>query len=318
MTRYATEAAFRTALEARIAMIAKGDPSRSIPRLRKMVVFDRLLARLLIVAPEGWSLKGGVALEFRLGSRARVTADLDLSATSGGAPSLQDFLLAADLDVGDFFRFSISQDKRAGEDSSVRYHVDATIAGRRFESVALDVGATESLDGRDELITGTDLLGFAGMAPIRVPILPLEQHVAEKLHAYTRKYSGGRMSSRVKDLIDIVLIQGSFSMSAGALRRSLETTFDQRATHATPKNLPVPPSDWEEPYKVLAEQVGLEPNLSDGFRVAADFLDPVLGGGGRPRSGDRWDPRQGIWVETPEGSGAGDQGEVTSIAGSRR
>ena len=48
-------------------------------RLRKLVVFERLLSRLLVVAPERWVLKGGVALDFRFGERARATVGLDLA-----------------------------------------------------------------------------------------------------------------------------------------------------------------------------------------------------------------------------------------------
>lgn len=50
-------------------------------RLRKMVSFERLLARLVSGKEEVWILKGGFALELRLGIRARTTNDLDLLAT---------------------------------------------------------------------------------------------------------------------------------------------------------------------------------------------------------------------------------------------
>jgi len=43
----------------------------SLVRLRKSVAFDRLLARLFTVAPDRWVLKGGLALDYRLGTKAR-------------------------------------------------------------------------------------------------------------------------------------------------------------------------------------------------------------------------------------------------------
>ena len=58
--RYQTGTAFRRALETRIAERA-ADSGASIQRLRKAVAFERLLARLLIVAPNRWMLKGGLA-----------------------------------------------------------------------------------------------------------------------------------------------------------------------------------------------------------------------------------------------------------------
>jgi hypothetical protein len=50
--RYASAAAFRTALEARLQ--AEQSDGVGISRLRKRVVFERLLARLQAVAPDGW------------------------------------------------------------------------------------------------------------------------------------------------------------------------------------------------------------------------------------------------------------------------
>jgi hypothetical protein len=61
VVKYASASAFRTALETRL----KNEQSEGVgfSRLRKRVVFERLLARLQAVAPEGWFLKGGFALD---------------------------------------------------------------------------------------------------------------------------------------------------------------------------------------------------------------------------------------------------------------
>ena len=74
--KYRTSAAFRTALEARLK--AAQHDGVGLARLRTRVVFERLLARLHAVAPDVWVLKGGFALELRLGARARTTKDIDV------------------------------------------------------------------------------------------------------------------------------------------------------------------------------------------------------------------------------------------------
>ncbi|MEA3328001.1 MAG: nucleotidyl transferase AbiEii/AbiGii toxin family protein [Chloroflexota bacterium] len=51
-----------------------------LSRLRKLVVFDRFLARLFQDQPDHWVFKGGFALQLRLGERARTTKDIDLLA----------------------------------------------------------------------------------------------------------------------------------------------------------------------------------------------------------------------------------------------
>ena len=75
--RYQSGSAFRRALETRLRdqSLASGLP---LVRLRKMVAFDRLLARLIRSQPDHWVLKGGLALQLRLGDRARTTKDIDL------------------------------------------------------------------------------------------------------------------------------------------------------------------------------------------------------------------------------------------------
>ena len=74
---YQTGEAFRRALEARL-LNQSIQGAVSLVRLRKLVAFDRFLARLLAVRPDGWMLKGGLALQLRLGQRARTTKDIDV------------------------------------------------------------------------------------------------------------------------------------------------------------------------------------------------------------------------------------------------
>lgn len=59
----------------------------------------------------------------------------------------------------------------------------ATLAGRPFERVTVDVGFA-GLPAPDSL-RGPDLLVLADIAPLTIPALPLTRHIAEKLHAYT-------------------------------------------------------------------------------------------------------------------------------------
>ena len=75
MRRYATPAAFRSAVEAKLRDRAR---RLSVPAyiLRRQAALERLIVRLARVAPDRWAVKGGLALETRLGDRARVSLDL--------------------------------------------------------------------------------------------------------------------------------------------------------------------------------------------------------------------------------------------------
>ena len=92
----------------------------------------------------------------------------------------------------------LSDDFRA-----IRFHVTAELAGRIFDQFVVDVGFLDSTTTTPDTIQTSDMLSFAHIDPVRAPALPLPQHVAEKVHAYTRTYGEtARPSTRPKDLVD--------------------------------------------------------------------------------------------------------------------
>jgi hypothetical protein len=83
--RYATAEAFRAALEDRLKNAE--NETVGISRLRKRVVFERLLARLTVQAAGEWVLKGGFALELRLDELSRSTRGPRLHTHLRGRPA---------------------------------------------------------------------------------------------------------------------------------------------------------------------------------------------------------------------------------------
>ena len=292
--KYRDETAFRQALQQRLKDRAGGDGALLV-RNRKRVAFDRLLARLLAVAQGQWLLKGGFALDLRLAARARSTKDIDIEWRAEQAKLLDVLLDAANYDAGDFFEFTIERagvpDDRLG--GSHRFRVSASLAGRSFESFLLDVGFRSDDALKAETLRTDDLLDFAEIEPVEVQAVPLELQVAEKLHAYTRVYEGGRTSSRTKDLIDLALIAELSQLDAAGLRREIETIFELRGTHAPPSSLPLPPAEWAGPFRQLAEEVGGPADLDAGHRDAAALVDPILSG--EVASGT-WDSARRRWA----------------------
>ena len=289
--RYASAGAFRTALETRLK--AHQTDAVGMTRLRKRVVFERLLARLQVVAPGAWVLKGGFALELRLGDRARTTKDVDIDWTVGEDDAIELLIEAVELDLDDRFEFAVERaalDDPAG--GGQRWAVTATLAGRRFERVAIDVGFAKEPVLEPETIVTSHLLEFADVEPVRVPALALEQHVAEKLHAYTRTYAGDKASSRVKDLVDLVVISNTGRVDAARLLHAIDAIFARRATHPVPDALPRPPAQWEAPWRALAADVPADDDVVAGHAAAAKFLDGILR---REVTSAKWDPDLGGW-----------------------
>src|SRR3954451_20752787 len=101
-----TDHAFRTALEARIKQGQSESPR--VSRVRKRIVFERLLA-LVAQAPGEWVLKGGFALELRLGNGARSTEDGGFEWRVDEEDAVELLLDAAALDIGDCFTFALER-----------------------------------------------------------------------------------------------------------------------------------------------------------------------------------------------------------------
>jgi hypothetical protein len=294
---YESARALRTALEQRLKNQATKSGSLDaalLSRLRKRVAFERFLARLKDVAPEGWLLKGGFALELRLGDMARTTKDIDVDWAIAEGESLDFLRRAAACDIGDFFRFRLERaEPRPGVDGQgQRWRLIAELDAREFEVVLVDVGVgVEPLLGSVELSLPT-ALDFADAHSVEIPVLRLEQHLAEKTHAYTRRYGAAAIpSSRVKDLVDIALVAATLELEAGALEFAMVELFDRRATHQLPASLPPPPVDWQRPWRELAAGLPVPGDLRNGHALAASLIDPAL----NERASGYWSPSSRSW-----------------------
>ena len=280
--KYASAAALRNALEERLRKTARNE-NTDIMRLRRQVAFDRLLARLFHGRTGNMLLKGGYALELRL-ERARATKDIDLSIKGGtpaesdnsdlsGAEKLQTFLQdALAQDTGDFFEFLIGASILNLENAPYgghRFPVEARLAGRLFIRFDIDLAYCDVwLESRD-VLEARDWLGFAGIRPPRIPVISQEQQFAEKLHAYTLPRD--RTNSRVKDLVDLLLLIQMGGMGAALIRKAIEMTFKRRGTHPVPEELPDPPELWQRPFKALAESVGLPLDLKQAVTRVREY-----------------------------------------------
>jgi hypothetical protein len=294
---YATPAAFKQALEARLRAEAAAT-RRDLARVRQLLVFERFLSRVFAAFGDNVVLKGGVVLELRL-ARARTTRDIDLRASGDPEKMLARLREAGALVNGDWLQFLVRPDathpEMKGEGvvyDGRRFRVEAQLAGRLYGSAfGVDVAMGDPIHGAVEEIHGSDRLAFIGAPRPAFRVYPRETHIAEKLHAFTLPRVGE--NTRVKDLPDLALLAQTAPFRADTIRAAVRTTFDFRGTHPVPVALPSTPAAWSPVYERIARVDDLPwkslDELSDAVRA---FLDPVLAT--MPHAIE-WSPTEWAW-----------------------
>jgi hypothetical protein len=124
--------------------------------------------------------------------------------------------------------------------------------------VKVDVVARpEEIQGGTEMLTVHPPLSLAGHAAVDMRAVNVAQHAAEKLHAYCRVYALERPSSRVKDLIDLVLLIEAGLLDETAVGARLAHVFRVRDGGAPPQTLPGAPASWKGPFAAMAAELDL-------------------------------------------------------------
>lgn len=291
--KYATGAAFRQALgdQIRRLNLESGLP---FDRIRKMVAFDRFLDRLLQMCPDRWVVKGGFALQLRIGNKARTTKDIDLLLREETMDVHEALQNAGFMDLGDWFSFEVppSPGIVIGVTGVSRYNIRAILDGRLFEAFHIDVGVGNPIVSPVDILQSTDFLSFAGLKPVQIPCYPVNQQIAEKIHAYTKPRASGD-NTRVKDFVDILLLAGLGRIPYNDLMSAIQATFDFEKTHPIPKTLPLPPRGWGQPFRRLSDEAGLDKITIDvAFQRVKIFINPILAG---QENVTEWHPDRWGW-----------------------
>lgn len=261
---YKTAEALRMALEQRLLSHSK-ETKVSLDRLRRRVLFERIVSRLHAAEPGRWVLKGGMALEVRLRDDARLTKDIDLGLRDDvtGAEELRERLVEAlepDVD-GDKFTLIPGPVKQLMEDDggrlTWRVKVAAELAGRPFEGVQVDISPRAHELGATDLLPLPNSLDFAGVVAPLVEIIDVNRHAAEKFHGMLREY-GDRENTRVRDPVDLVILTEHELLGPSALAAAVRLVWRERDGVRPPARLPSLPSSWLGRYERLVAEHNVE------------------------------------------------------------
>ena len=183
------------------------DTDLGAARLR--VVHERLLARMDMVAPLRWVVRGSRAIDLRLDGRARRTADLDVSMARTAASHLtalsQLLTGVCQADTGDGWRLTVIEVDRSLVKGIGVVGFKAWLAAehdsRPFGEFAVDVSTAAPLTIGPLVLSVPDMLTGA---PLRITVVRPEVQIAEKVHAITRPVPAGQPRARAQDLVDAV------------------------------------------------------------------------------------------------------------------
>jgi len=110
-------------------------------------VIIRFLSRLFSQSLGKWVVKGGFALQLRLGANARTTKDIDLLALGEATEIYRHLREAGGIDLGDWFAFEVMDTPHTDIDDigGLRYRLHSLLDGRTFERFHIDVGIGDPL-----------------------------------------------------------------------------------------------------------------------------------------------------------------------------
>lgn len=263
-------------------------------RIHLVVAIDRLLVRLLAAAPGRWVVKGGYANQLRRPDDARFTEDLDLKidAAIETAPELLASGFAVDLADDFSYEAAASATPLDGPPGGgIRFVIVARLAGTELVRFKVDVSAADVVVGGFESYFSDPVLERLGFRRSRFPVYPIDQHVAEKLHALTLPRDVE--NTRARDLVDLAWFIRHFTFRSDALAIACIATFERRATHPWPPVIDVPPESWARPYAAWRAELDLDdPTPAAAASSVRRFLEPVCFG----LAGRSWDPAAQEWM----------------------
>jgi hypothetical protein len=229
---------------------------------RLRLVHERLLARMDAAGPLRWVVRGGRAIDVHFDGSARPTADLDVSVADTSQTALAEVRHLVDevchTDLGDGWSIALMRVGRSLVEGvgvvGFKAWLGSTYDDQPFEEFSLDVSKKNTSTIRPEVLS---MRGMLTDARLRVVVVRPELLIAEKVHAFTRPYTGAKPRARSHDLVDAVALALTGELDLTTLRTAAEEIFRDRGTHAIPRTLAAAPAEWAAAFQIHGQRYGL-------------------------------------------------------------
>lgn len=220
-----------------------------------------------------FALKGGAAMELRLGVTARASKDYD-AAFRDRSETMLDRLDEALADGWMDFAFQRTEAVPIRHTSALRMDVKLSYKGRPWGTVQLEIAPAEGEVGQEiDRVPAQPLDPVQLAGPGYIACVSVRYQIAQKIHACTEVYEDGSPNDRFRDLVDLQLLRELIrDDELSAVRRGCVEIFDLRATHAWPPEVRVWP-DWGDGFRAMAADVAF---FTDDVEAAAEGLRELI------------------------------------------
>ena len=273
---YENAAQFDRALK-RAIREAGGDPGS----LYRQALRDRFLCRVFKGGEEDLVLKGGSGALARIAG-ARETRDVDFGyvGSEDADAVVRDLVSRASLDLGDFCRFELTRREETMDDNGysrlIKLRFASYVGAEEKDPVLIDLSLDCAPTGVPTRMGPASRVVLDGVETSPYLLYPLEDQLADKLCAIMERQQGGHESSRMKDLVDVVVYARTQEVSAALLSLAIRSECARR-------KMDVPtafaaPRFWENGFSRYASSHGLDMSFEEASLIASELFDHVLTG----------------------------------------
>jgi hypothetical protein len=315
--QYDTPPTTLRALEQRLRNIigSDGQAPELFSRLRQEIS-NVIIGQVIAGVTDGngdpvFLIKGGVAMSFRLGLRARPTRDFDVACRIDREEAIE--LLRDALARGwSGFTFILkSEPQQIRDTGAVRIEIQEQFNGRIFSRVQFEMSQAEGRAGQEFDLIQHQLVELKRLGLQQSEALPMVTAaylIAQKLHACTDHSDLERPNDRFRDLIDILLIEATLGEDElPRIKRACLEIFELRDKQEWPPQVRIV-EGWAEGYADLAQRLGHHvESVGDAKELVEDLIRRIDGSEVRsPRAGrvpraQRWKLQRGPELVAPLG-----------------
>lgn len=291
------------ALEMAVKEAAKKS-GRDVNRAIRDFYHDRLLERVFSESEPAFVLKGGRSMLART-ARARYTNDTDVAFEGGGIEeAVAELVRLSSRDLSDHLEYRLAKTYSIVEDQEYREGrrvvFEAILGGtKKVAEVSVDLVVNVVPLDKTDVASPVTRLELDGLPRFDWRLYPVEESIADKVCATMVTYLGGRPSSRVRDLVDLVIYLTTEEIDGDYLSQCLNREL--RMGHMGLKRPFAVPDSWMKmggmAYRKIAESSGLPEDfrrIDAAEALVSRCVDRAMDG---DVSGLRWVPERLEWEE---------------------